>query len=384
MDTAIVIGGGPAGLVAAATLADAGVATVLLEARASLGGRAASVRQDGFDLNQGPHALYVGSCAMRELKRLGVDPPRWNPVALTRSVMVRDAEPFVPVRGWGALTSLARADAPAGMSAREWLSANVADRHRDLAATFVRVATFVDDHDALPADVARAQLRLAMWPGVRYLKGGWQWMVDALATQAERRGAEVRTRSAVRTVERAGGGWRVHTDERDYEADAVVVAAGLPSAFTKLIEGLEPPGPPSEVSVLDLGFDGLPNRTWLAFGLDEPTYYSKHSPPKHPAGVLMTAMSYAGGDLAALERIPDAVHPGWREHVTLRRHLPRMTPVGAVASPTRRPAVAHQPGLFLAGDWIGDEGWLSDAAMASGAAAAKAALTTRAPATVAA
>ena len=67
--TAIVVGGGPAGLVAAGRLAESGVATTLLEASAKLGGRAASEHRDGFDLNQGPHALYVGGPAMRELRR---------------------------------------------------------------------------------------------------------------------------------------------------------------------------------------------------------------------------------------------------------------------------------------------------------------------------
>ena len=43
----------------------------------------------------------------------------------------------------------------------------------------------------------------------------------------------------------------------------------------------------------------------------------------------------------------------------MRRHLPKMTPIGAIASPAERPAPAtHAPGLFVAGDWIGGEGWL--------------------------
>ncbi|MGN6816785.1 MAG: NAD(P)-binding protein, partial [Solirubrobacterales bacterium] len=44
---AIVVGGGPAGLVAAARLAEGGVETTLLEASGTLGGRAASERQGG-------------------------------------------------------------------------------------------------------------------------------------------------------------------------------------------------------------------------------------------------------------------------------------------------------------------------------------------------
>jgi phytoene dehydrogenase-like protein len=379
MDTAIVIGGGPAGLVAAATLAQAGVDTTLLEAKAGFGGRAASERQGGFDLNQGPHALYVGSSAMRELKALGIDPPRWNPVSVTRSVLVRDAAPLRPLRGWGAVARLATADAPADMSAADWIAAHVkGDRARELAAALVRVTTFVADHDVLPADVARAQLRLGAWPGVRYLRGGWQWMVDALVTGAEHRGATLHARSAVRSLERRGDRWTVATDERELAADAVIVAAGLPAALAKLVDGVTPPGPPSEVSVLDLGLRRLPQRRTFALGLDEPTYLSKHSPPQHRDGILMSAMSYVAAPEAELERLADTVLDGWRDELLLRRHLPKMTAIGAVASPARRPPVTVEPGLFVAGDWIGPEGWLSDAAFASGAAAARAAIGARA------
>jgi phytoene dehydrogenase-like protein len=376
METAIVIGGGPAGLIAASHLADAGVATTVLEAKARLGGRAASDVQKGFVLNQGPHALYVGGAAMRELTALGVDPPRWNPVAVSRSVLVQDGKPKRMVRGFGAVSRLFRADAPATMTVNEWIDANVPD-HRELAAALVRVTTFVADHDVLTADVAQQQLKLGAWPGVRYLKGGWQWLVDALAAQAERRGATLTTRAAVRSLERDGDRWTVATDDRELHADAVIVAAGLPSAAAKLVDGIVAPGPAADISSLDLGLHRLPKRRTFALGVDEPTYLSKHSPPRHKDGVLMTAMSYAGAPLADLERLADTVLPGWRDEQILHRHLPKMTPISAVASPSRRPAVTHEPGLFLAGDWVGGEGWLVEAALASGAAAAKAAVTAR-------
>lgn len=89
---AIVVGGGPAGLVAAGRLAEGGVATTLLEAGTRLGGRAASERREGFDLNQGPHALYVGGPAMRELRAMDIDPPQWNPTS-HRSVFLRGGKP---------------------------------------------------------------------------------------------------------------------------------------------------------------------------------------------------------------------------------------------------------------------------------------------------
>ncbi|MEJ7719336.1 MAG: FAD/NAD(P)-binding protein [Ilumatobacteraceae bacterium] len=62
MDTlpTIVVGGGLAGLTAAATLARDGRSVVVIEGASQLGGRARTRHHDGFDLNLGPHALYIG------------------------------------------------------------------------------------------------------------------------------------------------------------------------------------------------------------------------------------------------------------------------------------------------------------------------------------
>lgn len=360
METAIVIGGGPAGLIAAAHLAEAGVKTTLYEAKATLGGRAASDERDGFVLNQGPHALYAGGPAMRELKALGIDPPRWNPTSPTRSVLLEDGGTRRLARGSAAIVKLLRADAPPSMTTSEWLAANTSPKQLPLAEALVRVTTFVADHDALPADVAQMQMRLGVNPGVRYLKGGWQWLVDALAAQATRRGATIETRRSV-------------TDLSELHADAVILATGLPDQAAKLAPEVVAPGPPAVISSLDLALRDLPNRTTFALGLDQPTYYSRHSPPNHEHH-LMTAMSYAAAPLDVLEGIADTVHPGWRDQVLFQRHLPKMVPISAIASPTARPPVTLRPGLLVAGDWVGDEGWLVDAALASGVAAAKAAI----------
>ena len=205
---AIVVGGGPAGLVAAGRLAEGGVATTLLEAGAGLGGRAASVCRQGFDLNQGPHALYVGGPAMRELRTMDIDLPRWNPTS-HRSVFLRDGKPTrlpggsLALMRW--LTGAARSQPEdlGELSVTEWLQQTLrSESARANAAALVRVTTFVADHDALSADVAAAQLRIGLLPGVRYLRGGWQSLVDALAARAEGGGATVRTRAAARGLYR--------------------------------------------------------------------------------------------------------------------------------------------------------------------------------------
>lgn len=390
---AIVVGGGPAGLVAAGRLAEGGVATTLLEAGGGLGGRAASERRDGFDLNQGPHALYVGGPAMRELRAMDIDPPRWNP-ASHRSVVLRGGRPrrlpggTLPLVRWLVGVARSQPESLAELSVAEWLQRTLrSEGARASAAALVRVTTFVADHDALSADVAATQLKIGLNPGVRYLKGGWQWLVDALAAHAEHGGVALRTRAAVRALDRSPDGWMVTLDEETLQADILVVAAGGPDAVAKLLGDRSPsaPGPPAELSVLDLGLRRLPKRgRRFALGIDEPTYLSRHSPPDHRDGVLLSLASYTRQPRAELEAVADAVQPGWREQATLQRFLPRMVPVSAIPSAAGgglagRPAVDRGEGLYLAGDWLGPEGWLVDAAISSGAAAAAAALRSRVP-----
>jgi phytoene dehydrogenase-like protein len=386
--TAIVVGAGPAGLVAAGRLANGGVATTLLEASTGLGGRAASERRGGFDLNQGPHALYVGGPAMRELSAMGIDLPRWNP-ASHRSVFLRGGKPVRLPGGSPALarwlTGVARSrpEELGELSVNEWLRRGLrSEVAQASAAALVRLTTFAADHDALSADVAATQLKIGLLPGVRYLRGGWQSLVDGLAARAERNGATIRTRAAVRALEHKPGGWLVTLDGETLQADVLVIAAGGPGAFAKLLgdRSPAPPGPSAELSVLDIGLKSLPRESRrFALGIDSPTYLSRHSPPDHRDGVLLSLASYTRQPREELEAMADAVQPGWRKRTTLQRFLPRMVAVSAIPGPAAgglgaRPAVERGEGLYLAGDWLGPEGWLVDAAIASGAAAAAAAL----------
>jgi phytoene dehydrogenase-like protein len=385
---AIVIGGGPAGLVAATRLAEGGVETTVLEAASHFGGRAASEHREGFFLNQGPHALYVGGPAMRELKALGVELPWWNP-ASPNSAFVRDGKARRSPGGVAAMAPLLRQiyrRAPeelAELSTTDWLRQTLrSEKARAAAAALVRVTTFVADQEQLSAEVAARQLKLGIAPGVRYLEGGWQSLVDRLVTKAEGAGAALRARAGVRLVHQEAGGWTVGLDEETLHAAVLVVAVGDPEAAAKLLGEKAPaaPGPAAELSVLDLGLRSLPRRTRrFALGIDAPTYLSRHSPPNQRDGTLLSLASYAREPRAALEAMADTVQPGWRERLIFDRFLPRMVPVSAIASPQAgglagRPGVDRGGGLYLAGDWIGPEGWLVDAAIASGAAAAANAL----------
>src|SRR5688500_4480442 len=71
---AIIIGGGIAGLAAAALIAKQGKSVRLLEQSPALGGRARTKEQDGFFLNIGAHALYRAGQGIEVLRELGIEP----------------------------------------------------------------------------------------------------------------------------------------------------------------------------------------------------------------------------------------------------------------------------------------------------------------------
>src|SRR5689334_21385267 len=73
MTDVVVIGGGIAGLTAAALLGKSGRSVTLIEQAEHFGGRARTqTTPEGFHFNIGPHALYRTGHAMRVLRELGI------------------------------------------------------------------------------------------------------------------------------------------------------------------------------------------------------------------------------------------------------------------------------------------------------------------------
>jgi phytoene dehydrogenase-like protein len=132
-------------------------------------------------------------------------------------------------------------------------------------------------------------------------------------------------------------------------------------------------------------------------GIDQPYYFSVHSSAATlaPEGVavvhvMKNLMRSEPAEHVELElaQFVDRVQPGWREHILRRRFLPSMLvapdlPQAGAGGLAGRPAVdaalAKIPGVFLAGDWVGEQGQLADAAAASAVAAAERALQYRQP-----
>jgi phytoene dehydrogenase-like protein len=384
--TVVVIGAGLAGLTAAATAARAGAPVVVVEAHAG-GGRARTDQRNGYRFNQGPHALYRGGPAWKILKELGVShrghqPPLRGARATRGDEVVRLLSG--PSGSLVAKLIAASATKWTGHSAEEW-ARSLGEHHglSDLARMFVRVTTYVADHEHMPADLAISQMKMGLVGGVSYLDGGWASLVEGLSSAASAAGAELRTHRAAARISADAGGWAVTLDGGEVlRAAAVVVAAGAPAAARNLLPvdpGWPDLGPAVTAACLDLGLRG--RTPGVMFGLDRPLYLSRHCPPGDlaPDGrsvvhVMRYGASDARSDRDELRRY--ARRAGiTEEQIVEERFLAEMVVTHVLPDPAHglagRPPVAVRgaDGVFLAGDWVGPTGWLADAALSSGRSA---------------
>lgn len=412
----IVIGGGLAGLTAAATLAKAGRPVTVLEAAEHIGGRARSRRRDGFSLNLGPHALYRTGGGAAVLRSLGVRPRGRMPRIHRAGVLAGDR--VVPAwshlrKDMGERSTLLRLltglgeEAAAelnGRSAAEWLDDIFEDpAARAAAASVLRTATYTGDHRLLDAGAAARQLRAAAL-GVLYLHGGWSSLVEGLADVVHAAGGMIRTRTPVAAVEHDHAVRSVSlADGTTMPAGGAVVAVNDPHRAAGLLDGpgavavadAAEPTVPIRMAHLDVALRPLPEpRFPNVLGLDEPVYLTVQSDVARvapPGGAVIHVGRYLapgeedGDHRASLEHTLDVAQPGWRDDVVDARYVPRSMVSGdhprpATRGPADRPpvGVAGVDGLALAGDWLGPAGTLADAAIISGQAAAWALMAHRA------
>ena len=415
---AIVVGGGLAGLTAATLLARAGARVTLYERSTTLGGRAITQNEAGFLLNLGPHALYRGGAAARVLRQLGVDVPGGVPKASGGHAVAGGVAHTLPAGPISLLTTgllrlpaklelgrllgaVGRIDpAPLdGTTVRDWLARDI--RHaevRDLLAALFRLATYTNDPDRQSAGAALRQLQLALAKNVTYVDGGWQTLVDGLRHAAAAAGVRVVAGRRITRIEHDGAVDAAVFEGGERVAASRVVLALAPDEAAALLDGdaratvtaWAGSAIPVRAATLELGLARLPRpRSTFALGIDRPLYLSVHSAVARlarPGQAMIHVARYlpvgAEGDPRAdereLEALLDTIQPGWREHVVVRRFLPRLTVMNATVTAAMGgtagrpgPAVPGVRGLYVAGDWVGGEGLLADASIASAARAAE-------------
>lgn len=425
-DSVAIVGGGLAGLAAAVYLARAGRPVTIFERRRALGGRAVTHLRHGYRFNLGPHGVYRGGAAATVYRELGV-PVRGGlapaeglalfggatyrlPASALSMAASSLLSPKAKLEAAGLFARLTLIDPKkvAGLTLRQWLDDNVSDpRLRQSVEALVRLTTYSAASDRLSAAVALRQLKIAQ-RGVVYVHEGWQKLVDALHSHAVTAGVTFVTSSRVVAVRHDGRvtGLELGELELDNRSDTISVAlpgspadrSGTHIPVTSVLLAVDPDEAlellgnavsfgdlePVTISTLDVALSRLPDpKKPFALGIDRPHYFSAHSQraqltPK--GGALLHVGKYrTPGDTPdepELESLLDQLQPGWREVLVHRRFLPSMTVSHSLSKPDapRPQAQTAIGGLYLAGDWVGDEGILSDAALASARAAARAIL----------
>ena len=361
----IVVGGGMAGLTAAAMVARAGRSVVLLEQASHLGGRAATHVRNRAHLNLGAHALYCGGHAFRLLRDLRVPFTGNFPSPGRALLFARDVPHRLPV-GLGTLLasrlltlgekwklaqllrSLPKLDARQfdRMPVSEWIEQTA--RKGGLALLLrglLRLTTYADDAERMSAGAALDQLKLSFAGNVWYIDGGWQSLIDGLRARATEHGALVRTGATAETVETDEEGVTVRLSGGETIRGRSAVLAVSPNVACKLLD-LPVDAPlsrwaadsvPLKAACLDVVLDKLPKPDQrFSIGLDRPLYFSVHSAAAKlaPDGVaVVQLMKYLKGDdttpakvlEAELETFLDRLQPGWQAVVRTRRFLPGMT-----------------------------------------------------------
>lgn len=325
--SAVVVGGGISGLIAARELALAGTAVTVLEAGEAWGGCVGSHVVAGLTLDSGAESFATRSTAVADLAReLGLGGQIVSPHPGGAWVQLPDGPQELPKTGilgipanpWdpevrrslgfaGALrASFDRwLPASAGTSSevtsvaalvRARMGKRVLDRlvapvvggvHSadpglldvDMVAPGLRSG--IRKHGSLAAAVA-AQRKAARGSGagpakagsaVAGLQGGMSTLVTALVEDLRDRGAELLSGKRVVSVTKTGNGWRVAAGESTYDAGRLVVALDGPSAVGLLekalpeLSALRPaPGPLVSLVtiVVDLPeLDGRPRGTGI-------------------------------------------------------------------------------------------------------------------------
>jgi len=311
---------------------------------------------------------------------------------------------------------------------REWLDARMSDtRARQVLESLIRLATYADHAHTESAMTALTQMKIAL-RGALYIDEGWQKFVDSMHNTAISSGVHFVSSSRIVGVVQDGAVRAVELGGLELDADRTdTMAIAYPEKGPDEVEGALIPAEtvllavdpvtaadlagdagndwraarPVTAACLDVALRSLPQpKNTFALGVDAPLYYSVHSAFSQLAprgGSLIHLAKYrkeqqgtdeelegsrprrtsaAVEDEQQLEALLDRMQPGWREVLVHRRFLPAMTVTNALVTPTApRPSpITGVRGLYIAGDWVGDEGMLSDAALSSARAAAKAIL----------
>ena len=425
-----VIGGGYAGMAAAAELAARGVPVTVFETSRVLGGRARAVETHGICLDNGQHILIGAyNATLRLMRMVDADPERLllrQPLTMEYPGELRVAAPRLPAPlhlAW-ALLGARGLDWREKLAAIRFMQNMKAARFRLPQDNDITVTALLDAHrqpprlreylwDALciaalntPAETASAQIFLNV---LRDSLAATREASDLLlprvdlgalfpepaAQYVSAQGGSILRGVAISRIVHEDGRFGLHEESSGYgqfNNFSHVICAVAPYHLTTLLGGL--PGLEDLRQTL-AGFSYQPIVTcYLAYPaqvkLPEPMLGHAHGIMQWlfdrgqlggPAGLLAAVISARGRHLelsheALAARIHDEIasfipnlpEPLWSKVITEKRATYSCTP-----GLPRPPTVTALPGLLLAGDYIaGDYPGTLESAVRSGSAAAAA------------
>ncbi|MFJ2743316.1 NAD(P)-binding protein [Streptomyces sp. NPDC087440] len=372
-----VVGGGIAGLVAAITVAEAGVGVDLYEAHGSLGGRGRATPAP-YVAHEGAHVFYADLphwdwLVRRDLVgKLGRPPVRDLKFGFVRDGRLRATPPAGMLR---MVLPGRPASAPVDMTFHAWASERYGEEAARAAARAISAVTYDADTGRLSAAFVWELFRRVFAPAVptvRWVVGGWQ----AVLGRMEARAGEL--------------GVRVHRGERVTElpSDRPVVVATELAAARRLLGDSSLTWESGHCVLLDLAVRSDRRDRFIAFDLDGGGFhesYSMQDPTVAPRGESLFQLDMPireGESLASargrVEALADLTVPEWRTRTTWSRTATAKGRTGALDLPgltwRDRPAVERGDGVFLAGDMVAAPGMRGEIAMLSGVEAGRGAV----------
>lgn len=410
----IIVGGGLAGLSAAARLAYHGYDVTLLEKSPKLGGRAMSIPMKGFNFNFGAHAIYSRDKSI--LKKyeneigLQVDWKNFSPrkayydlgtymtpmpatleglfktKILDANNKVRFASEVVKT-----ISTIERGEE--GIPIGEYL-ADEKEQIRDLFLTLASSNFFTNEPEKIPSPLFFQYYKrmFASNNAVSYIGGGWQAIVDNLAKIVEEHGGKIITREKVSKVEMEKNRVVAVHGKKDtvYHGDSFIFCIPpkeLSSLFAdteyqKLFTEFEQ-YQSTQVVVYDVGlskriespYTYIYHKAERVF-ITDISYYDHTCIPE--GGQLMQAISYlneeeikegkADEKVKAIESVYDKHFPGWRDVLVAKRISKKATVQEIKCKDDQRlmPTKFYSlPNSYFAGDWCQGDGQLSELSFSS-------------------
>ncbi|MFD1422991.1 phytoene desaturase family protein [Laceyella tengchongensis] len=413
-EKAIVVGGGLAGLSAAARLAHNGYDVTLLEKAPKLGGRAITIPLKGFNFNFGAHAIYArDKSILRKFEHeigLNVDWKDFSPSkafydmgsyttpmpatleGLYRTKVLDSQNKLrFAYEVFKTMSSINRGEE--GIPIGEYLQKET-PQVRDLLLTIASSNFFTNEPERIPSTLFFDYYRrlFATQRAVSYIGGGWQAIVQAFADIIEKNGGRIITKEKVSRIDLDGKEITAiyGKEETVYTADhylfcippkecsQLFAETPLQKYFEEYVRYS-----PTSVVVYDVGlserisspFTYIYQKAQKVF-ITDISYYDMTCVPE--GGQLMQAVAYlneeeiaqnkADEKVAIIESIYDKHFPGWRDRLVAKRVSKKATvqEIKCIDDQRLMPVKFHSlANAYFAGDWCQGKGQLSELSFTS-------------------